>query len=123
MKKSRDTSPGKPAVKPERYAPYRFDGDSLLLSIWLKPKAGRCRWRGVRGGFILIEVEAPAIEGRANEALLAYLADCFELPRRSIVFLQGEKARQKRVLLRAPRSDLEKSLQRWLNIQEPESGL
>jgi len=40
---------------------------------------------------------APALDGRANDALCAYLADTLALPRRAVTLTHGEKSRQKLV--------------------------
>ena len=47
-----------------------------------------------------IAVQAPPIEGRANHALVAFLADFFSLSRTSVVMLSGESSRSKVFLLR-----------------------
>ena len=42
-----------------------------------------------------IVVQAPPIEGRANEALVAFLAETFSIPKRSVELLSGELSRSK----------------------------
>jgi len=41
-------------------------------------------------------VAAPALEDRANQALVAFLAEIFEVPRRGVRLVAGVKAREKR---------------------------
>jgi uncharacterized protein (TIGR00251 family) len=50
---------------------------------------------GLRGDAVLIRLAAPPVEGAANEALVAFLADALALPRRSIRIVSGEKSRDK----------------------------
>jgi uncharacterized protein (TIGR00251 family) len=58
-----------------------------------------------------IAVHAPPIEGRANDALIQFLAETFRLPRRSIELISGELARSKVFLLRGIHSaDVQKVL-------------
>lgn len=52
---------------------------------------------GLRGDAVLIRLAAPPVDGAANEALVAFLADALALPRRSIRIVSGEKSRDKRV--------------------------
>ena len=52
---------------------------------------------GTRAGAILIRLAAPPVEGAANDALIAFLADRLDLPRRNIALVSGEKSRDKRV--------------------------
>ena len=47
-----------------------------------------------------IAVQAPPIEGRANEALVRFLAMTFGIPRASVEFVSGELSRSKVFLLR-----------------------
>jgi uncharacterized protein len=61
------------------------------------PRAPRTRVDGTRGGAVLIRLAAPPVDGAANEALIAFLADALELPRRNIRIVSGEKSRDKRV--------------------------
>jgi uncharacterized protein len=53
----------------------------------------------MRGGAILIRLAAPPVDGAANDALIAFLADALTLPRRNIQILSGEKSRDKRVAI------------------------
>lgn len=47
-----------------------------------------------------IRVQAPAIEGRANSALVAFLAETFGLPKNAVELIGGELSRSKVFLLR-----------------------
>lgn len=51
----------------------------------------------MRGDALLMRLAAPPVEGAANDALIAYLAELFEQPRRHITILSGHKSRDKRV--------------------------
>jgi uncharacterized protein len=51
----------------------------------------------MRGGAVLIRLAAPPVEGVANDALIAFLSDALDLPRRNITIVSGEKSRDKRV--------------------------
>jgi len=46
-----------------------------------------------------VRIAAPPVEGAANDALIAYLADLFHLPKRSIRIVSGDRGRRKRVAL------------------------
>lgn len=53
----------------------------------------------MRGDAVLVRLAAPPVDGAANDALLTFLADVLELPRRNITIVSGEKSRDKRVQL------------------------
>jgi uncharacterized protein len=61
------------------------------------PRAPRSRVDGERGGAILIRLAAPPVDGAANDALVAFLADTLRVPRRDVTIVSGEKSRDKRV--------------------------
>jgi hypothetical protein len=46
-----------------------------------------------------IQLQAPPLENRANEALVAWLAEQLGVPRKQIEILTGQTSRQKRVLV------------------------
>ena len=47
------------------------------------------------GGAIKIKLRAPAVEGKANAALIAFLAERLKVPTRTIVLIRGQKSRDK----------------------------
>ncbi len=87
---------------------FRTSADGV--TFWLRVKPGSRHDRLVRNaaGECSLEVSARAIEGRANEACVEFLARRLGLPRRAIEILAGEKSRRKlfRVVGRSAR-DLE----------------
>ena len=51
----------------------------------------------MRDGALVIRVAAPPVEDAANRALIEFLSDTLQVPRRAIRILGGERGRQKRV--------------------------
>jgi hypothetical protein len=78
-----------------------LDG-SITLHIHCQPGAKRTEVVGMYGTAIKIRLAAPAIGGRANEALVAFLAESFGVPRRNVTLMRGETARAKTVCIAAP---------------------
>lgn len=52
---------------------------------------------GTRGDAILLRLAAPPVDGAANDALIVFLSDALNIPRRDITLVAGEKSRDKRV--------------------------
>ena len=50
---------------------------------------------GEHGGAIKIKLRAPAVEGKANAALITFLAERLKVPARTIILLRGQKSRDK----------------------------
>lgn len=69
------------------------------LSIKAIPNAPRSELAGWLGEVVKIKVHAPALEGRANDELCAFLAEKLALPKRMVSLAQGEKSRQKVVVI------------------------
>jgi len=67
------------------------------LQFRVIPRAARTRVDGERGDAILILLAAPPVDGAANDALIAFLADTLSLPRRNIAIVAGAQSRNKRV--------------------------
>jgi uncharacterized protein (TIGR00251 family) len=76
---------------------YRQGTDSFTLNLHVQPGAKQTTVAGLHGGALKIRLAAQPIEGRANEALLRFLAKFFEVPLRNVTLKQGEQSRHKRV--------------------------
>lgn len=74
-----------------------MDAPSCRLAVKAIPNAPRSAIAGWLGDALKVRVHAPALEGRANEELCAFLADTLGLPRRAVTVEQGDKSRQKLV--------------------------
>jgi uncharacterized protein (TIGR00251 family) len=70
---------------------------SCTVAIKATPNAPRSEVIGWLDGALKVKVHAPALEGRANEALTEFLAETLGLPRRAVTLLRGDKSRQKLV--------------------------
>ncbi len=65
------------------------------LELKIIPNAPRNEIVGWLGPALKVKVHAPALAGRANDELLAFLAGKLGVPRRSVCLLRGDKSRQK----------------------------
>lgn len=71
----------------------------LVCAVRVTPRAGRTALAGVRDDTLLVKLAAAPVDNAANEALVELLARTFDLPRRAIRVVSGEKSRTKRVEL------------------------
>jgi uncharacterized protein len=85
----------------------RETAEGVTLSVRAQPGAKKTAITGIYGegaaAQLKIAIHAPPIEGRANEALIAFLADLFSLPRKNVILVSGETNRSKVFLLRGAR--------------------
>jgi len=84
--------------------PWRTIGPdgSITLHVHAQPGAKRTEITGDHGGCLKIRIAAPAVEGRANDALIAFLATSFGVPRRNVVLVRGESGRRKTLSIASP---------------------
>lgn len=69
------------------------------LELKVIPGAPRDEIAGWLGAALKVKVRAPALEGRANDALLDFLAEKLGVPRRAVTLVRGDKSRHKVVRL------------------------
>lgn len=69
----------------------------MILSIRVIPRARKSSIDGRRGDALLVRLAAPPVDGAANSALVAFLAETIGIPRRNVALVGGEKSRDKRV--------------------------
>jgi uncharacterized protein (TIGR00251 family) len=73
----------------------REGGSGVTLEVSIAPKSSRDAVLGEHGGRLKIALTAPPVDGKANEALIAFLASALGVPKRNITILRGQSSRQK----------------------------
>ena len=76
----------------------REDGARLIVPVRVTPRARR-NALALEGGVLRAWLMAPPVEGAANAALLALLAERLTLPKRAVTLVRGEAAREKLVAI------------------------
>jgi len=74
---------------------YQKIGDIIILTIYVQPGAKHNEIIGMHGDALKIKLATPPIEGRANIALVRYIATLFEVPLSQITLKRGVKSRRK----------------------------
>lgn len=94
---------------------YRWTGADLELTVHAQPGAKSTAIQGTHAGVLKIRVSARPVEGAANDALLAFLAEALQVPRSRCVLVSGQTSRQKRIRIESPdRAHVEQVLTSWL---------
>ncbi|MFZ2227869.1 MAG: DUF167 domain-containing protein [Candidatus Nanopelagicaceae bacterium] len=75
----------------------------MLIEIRVRPNAKRNKVGGIVGDppRLIVAVQAPAVDGKANDAVLKELAKAFGVKARDISIVHGELARDKRIVIDA----------------------
>jgi uncharacterized protein (TIGR00251 family) len=74
----------------------------IRLKVRVTPNARKNEVIACSRDEIRLKVKAPAVDGKANAALIEYLAELMDVPRSRIQIRAGEKARVKVVELEGP---------------------
>ena len=73
--------------------------DHCILRLRIQPGARRTAVLGVLGDQLKVAVQAPPVGGKANEALLRWLANTLGLKKQDVMLISGQTSRDKRVRL------------------------
>lgn len=99
--------------------PYAPDAAGLRLAVRLTPRARRAGLDGVTCGAdgrpaLQVRLAAPPVEGAANKALIAFLAEGLGLRKADVTIRSGETARMKILLLAGDTDRLVTRLEEWI---------
>jgi uncharacterized protein (TIGR00251 family) len=85
----------------------------FLLEIRVRPNASRNKVGGTAGDppRLIVAVQAPAVDGKANAAVIKELATAFNLRARDFSIVHGELSRDKRLLIVGNEAELAKRLE------------
>jgi uncharacterized protein (TIGR00251 family) len=79
---------------------FQTTADGVVLNIRVVPRASKTAVQGVLGDALKIRLQAPPVDGKANAALVEFLADTLGISKSDVTLLSGETGRVKRVLIR-----------------------
>jgi uncharacterized protein (TIGR00251 family) len=68
-----------------------------ILTVKVVPRASRTEVVGADPDWVRIRLRAPPVEGRANAALVEFLAETLEIPKRAVAIVAGDLGRIKKV--------------------------
>lgn len=87
-------------------------GTQWWLAVSVVPNARRSGADGLHDGALRVRLAAPPVDGKANEALVAWVAESLGLPRRSVSLVRGQSARRKWLALDGEPDQIEASVTR-----------
>ena len=81
-----------------RYPSWLTPGsDSIMLDVVVSPRGSRNRIMGVHDARLKIQLAAPPVDGKANEALVRFLASTLDVSRAQVDIVGGPASRRKTV--------------------------
>jgi len=72
---------------------------SQRLEVHVQPGAKTTEAVGLHGHRLKVRLAAPPVDGKANEALLTFVAESLGVPRSRVTLLRGQTSRQKTVAI------------------------
>jgi uncharacterized protein len=83
----------------------RVAGDDVVLTLHIQPGAKRTEVAGIHGEALKIRLGAPPVDGKANDCLIAFLAERLRVPKSRVVLEAGMTSRSKRVRVVGVKAD------------------
>lgn len=68
---------------------------SFVLAVYIQPKSTKNEVCGVFDGLLKIRIASPAVDGKANKALIEFIAKEFKIQKKLITILKGKTSRKK----------------------------
>ncbi len=94
-----------------------------MLEVRVFPGARKSEITGTAGGRLRVKVQAPPVEGKANQALLKLLAGELGMKKNRLRLISGERSRNKTVLLcRIKPAQAQAMIKKALKSRMPDAG-
>ena len=75
---------------------FRVVGDGrITLTLHIQPGAKKTEFAGLHGDALKIRLAAPPVDGKANEALIKFVAETLKLPKSAVILKSGQTSRRK----------------------------
>ena len=88
----------------------RRAGNGWLIAVHVQPGAKKSEIAGLHGEALKVRIAAPAVDDKANLALLAFIAERVGVARSKVRLLRGERSREKQIEILAADVDVERLL-------------
>jgi len=79
---------------------FKESNGAVTFSVKVIPRASKNQIAGVEGDAIKIRLRAPPVDGKANDALIEFLADALNVRRAQVEIITGQTSRHKVVRVR-----------------------
>ncbi len=77
--------------------PVQEGAKGATFAVKVHPRARKNAITGTMGDVVKLALTAPPVDGKANQAVIEFFADLFDIPRSSVTIASGETSRNKTV--------------------------
>ncbi len=85
----------------------------VLVEVHVMPNAAKTQAQGLHDGALRVRLHAPPVDGKANLALQAWLAQTLGIPKSAVELVRGASARRKQLCVAAAYA----GLARWEELK------
>lgn len=78
---------------------FHWQDDGLVLRLKVQPRASRNAWGEIIGNRIKLYLTTPPVDGKANQAVITFVANTFSVAKNRVVIRRGETSRDKEVVV------------------------
>jgi uncharacterized protein (TIGR00251 family) len=75
--------------------PVQESTKGISFAVKVHPRARKNAITGVVGDALKLALTAPPVQGKANQAVIEFFSDLFQIPRSSVTIASGETSRNK----------------------------
>lgn len=81
---------------------FRWDGGDLILRVRVQPRAAKNELAGLHGDRLKIRLTSPPVDGKANAAVIAFVAALCDVAPSRVMLTAGAAGREKTLRVHAP---------------------
>ncbi|MDF2529182.1 MAG: hypothetical protein K0Q57_62 [Gammaproteobacteria bacterium] len=85
---------------------WHWQNETLFIRLHIQPNAKKTEWAGIYNDRLKLRLQAPPVDGKANEALAKFLAESFKVKKSQIHLISGELGRDKLIKIEPPISKM-----------------
>ena len=78
------------------------ENKTLILDVRIQPRAKQNEIAGIMGNRLRIRIKSPPVDGKANNALIKFLAQQFAVAAAKVELISGHNKRNKRIAIYLP---------------------
>lgn len=92
----------------------------MIISLHVLPNAPKSQIVGEHNGSLKIKIKAPPVDGKANDAIVAFFSDFLDLAKSKIEILKGDKSKEKALIIYGvPLEQIQAKVASALNAKKP----
>ncbi|RQD66769.1 DUF167 domain-containing protein [Desulfonatronovibrio magnus] len=78
----------------------KIDNFQWRLKVWVQPGSKKDAVTGIHDGCLKVKLQAPPVDGKANQSLCRYLANLIQVPAKNVSIVNGLSSRRKTLLIK-----------------------